>query len=257
VVERALALVLLCAGCSGDVVDILIPLDLAPPADVLPSLCSTAATALCDGFEGSSIDVPPWFPVEHSANVALDGQRAWRGRQSLHVTTHPRSDDPTAPGVRQGELTETSAVPLPDVYLRLWVYLPAPAPAAGWRLAGFLQDPLPVLGPSLIVQPGATLAYSDTYDHVAESAAPLPVERWFCLEWQMHLDAAAGQSHVWVDGQALAELDVSGATQPDPPVGRVSLGSLFFGDPPDSTEPVHELWLDEVIIDSRRVGCEH
>ncbi len=83
----------------------------------------------------------------------------------------------------------------------------------------------------------------------------VPVDRWFCLEWQF--DTAANEMRLWLDGaerRALWRLRDAAAGWPAPRVERIELGFQIFGS--DAGAADFSLWLDEVAIDTRRVGCD-
>src|SRR5688572_28150102 len=139
---RALLLMLALAGCDPETRDLLTEIDTrvtvdAGGADLQSSLCSIAGVMLCDGFEGDLINYPPWIVVEHAAQVSIDRARAYRGLHALRVHTNEMPD--TVVARRHGEITERIAVPGSLVAMRFFLYVPSPAPTAGWRLSGMLQ----------------------------------------------------------------------------------------------------------------------
>jgi hypothetical protein len=219
------------------------------PDGALGSLCSVAHAALCDGFESPNIQLPPWNPIVLGAEVTIDGNRAFRGLQSLRVHTDAMGDASNG-YVRQGEVTETVAVPQPDLYARVFVYVPSPMPIGRFRLLGALQANGPNDGPQLACSDGK-LAY-DTTAGVAPSTTALPLDRWFCLEWQVSV-ASSGELHVWLDDVEVSGLHTVGNTPPSPGIARFSMGAFYYGSMPP--QPAYDFWFDEVVLDSARIGC--
>jgi len=257
----AAAVALLCAaaGCGDNGVDVLTPIstlvqsDLAG-LDLMPSACTTANVALCEGFEADVL-AQPWDAVEGMASVALDSGRAFRGLHSLRV--HTNGQDGGVAAVLQGEVTEAAVLPNP-LYVRFYVYVPSPLPSAGWRLAGALQQDYPNEGPALYVDGGAlTFVGPAPALTPTQSATPLPADRWVCVEWLATLDQA-GETQTFVDGSELGDLHLLGNMLPPgtdtDPLHRLSLGSAFFGD--TAQQAAYDIWIDEIIVDSRRVGCD-
>jgi hypothetical protein len=77
--------------------------------------------------------------------------------------------------------------------------------------------------------------------------------RWSCVEW--HFDGINNQMHFWMDGQAIESMTVidpqCGGPWQAPAFERVDLG---WGSAPAGVA-VAEMWIDDVGIDSQRIGC--
>jgi len=59
---------------------------------------------------------------------------------------------------------------------------------------------------------------------------------------------------VWLDGEELGDAGVSGNIVPGGAgIGRTSFGAGFFG--AEAPQPAFDFWVDEIIVDARRVGC--
>ena len=250
-------LLLVSFGCSIRPEDVLRSRDLGgnqPPTFDLrgvdgpqASLCSIANVALCDGFEAAMLQSPPWYEVKLAAQTFVDNTRPFRGTQSFHVRAVALAD---AQARRQGEITETLVVPQPEFYFRTFVFIASPVPMAAFRIAGLLQQDGPNEGPSLFVNTGK-LTLTTLTDTVA-SATTLGGDRWACIEWHV-TSSDAGTMQLWLDDNELVDLRFSGNTQTAPPSGRVSLGYAMFGQ--SDPLPAQDIWFDEVIIDTKRIGC--
>ena len=224
--------------------------ELAADADTPnPSLCTIAGLALCDGFEQPQVQSPPWFFVNIAASVTIDTQRFYRGTRSLHVRTEVEPD-PVQP-TRQGELTQTDAVPLDTLYGRVFMYVASPLPTWSFRILGLLQPNSPNLGPMLFVDGGKLEVYPQSSTSLT-SQTDLPLDRWFCLELKV-VNAVAGEVQIWLDGVEVTDLHYNGDTTMNPPVGRFSIGTALFGD--SAVRPAFDVWFDELGLDDQRIGC--
>jgi hypothetical protein len=88
---------------------------------------------------------------------------------------------------------------------------------------------------------------------------PLPTNRWLCVE--LTVDRAAGTMQTWVDGVALAGLQLDATPTPDvdeqwlrkadwrPALTDFALGWESYGG------QALTLWFDDVALDAVRVGC--
>jgi hypothetical protein len=263
--QRALLLALLAplAACTISPQDVLFSRDLSQPDlkpsvfdlsgtdGPLPSLCSIANVALCDGFEATDLQGPPWWRVERQAEVLVDGTRPYRGAHSLHI--HVESAAGTI-NERQGEATETLVVPQPDFYFRAFLYYPSPVPNASFRAFGLLQENAPNLGPSLYIRGGKLSLFTQVSTPSVEidSTTALPLDRWACLEWHVNV-GSSGTMEFWIDEQEVVDLRYAGSTITMPTENRITIGFAMFGQP--NPMAPQDLWWDEVILDSHRVGC--
>ncbi len=261
--KHLLALLLALAACSARTEPVLTLADddeLAGDVDELtdelpadadtpnPSLCTIAGLALCDGFEQPQVQSPPWFFVNIAAAVTIDTERFYRGTRSLHVRTDAEPD-PTRP-TRQGEVTQTDAVPLDTLYGRVFMYAASPLPMWSFRIWGLLQVDAPNLGPMLFVDNGKIQVYPPLAE--LSSQTDLPLDRWFCLEFKV-VNAVAGEMQVWLDEVELTDLHYNGDTTMNPGVGRFSIGTALFGD--TAQRPPFDVWFDELGLDDQRIGC--
>jgi hypothetical protein len=96
---------------------------------------------------------------------------------------------------------------------------------------------------------------SDCWQH---SQTTIPQNRWACVEWQ--LDGPNDTMRFWLDGQALSDLTVvqkgAGCIAHDtmdswwaPAFSAIRLGWEHYQQGPG------ELWIDDVVLDTSRVGC--
>jgi hypothetical protein len=207
---------------------------------------------VCIDFE-SGLPTNAWqINATDNSRVELDTTRAHAGHTSLHA----HLDAPTDPTVTlwQAQLVSLKPTPpTPDLYIRAWVFVPAPAPQADVRLiseAEPVQGVLPNVG---LVDHRGLLGVADqvtdpTVSRVKVSDTVLPTDSWHCLV--LHVTTSE-PSHIdgFLDGVAPAKLVNGAPTQLSPPLSRVSLG---LRSPPLGP---FDAWYDDVVIDSKQPGC--
>jgi hypothetical protein len=142
-----------------------------------------------------------------------------------------------------------------ELWVRAWMYIPA-APVANnlMRLMAVEQTVLPYDGMGVFL--GADKLQQESYEggHVATSAGSAPMlNRWLCFEWKVTLSATSGALELSVDGLSQVP-PVMGQTQPTPPVGQVAIGAYLFQQP--QLQPAFDLYVDDVIIDDKPIGCD-
>src|SRR5882672_2071408 len=98
-------------------------------------------------------------------------------------------------------------------------------------------------------------AKSDCWHH---SKTTIPLNKWACVEWQF--DGPTNTLRFWLDGQAITDLTVVGKgdgciahdTMDNwyaPTFSALRLGWEHYQLGPG------ELWIDDVVVDGKRVGC--
>lgn len=218
---------------------------------------------LCEGFEGPSTLARWGVTVLHGA-VDVDPMRARSGRHSLHVRISDALDDPnTAPMTTPPSQAEIAyEMPgLPATYVRSYVYLPGsdldfPATAAEDVRFAAVQANLPEDYPNVSLWlngPNLEVTFPDY--STLDSPTKLPADRWVCLEWLVTSNEA-GQVSAWVDDVPATDFPYTGDTSiilaaPDQ---FVELGVSIFGDHPRFAS--YEMWFDDVLVDSKRIGCQ-
>jgi hypothetical protein len=218
-----------------------------------PSLCGNAGLLFCDGFENGSI---AWGPVESGGTIAVDDSRAFRGRHSAHAQIGAVSgnDQPTVRAAFQ----HTFLVPLPSpLFVRMFVYLPAPVPPSVGAFLDVVQGLAPFSGVQLNFRPptgylGGT-AYNGPNDDWSSQGDVLPTDSWQCVEMELEGTSDKVVSHVFLGGNELPEMkrSIDGNV---PPLNILAVGLSFFQ---ANAQPQTDLWIDEVAADKNRIGCTH
>jgi hypothetical protein len=209
--------------------------------------------AIADGFEGTALDSARWTVLGAEGHQAplpttaqLDGTRAHRGKQSLHIhdgliETHP-------PGTA--------------FYGRAWVWFDADPGTGHW---------MSWIGVGPGSAQGTEVRYGGHYDILeanyfgnddevisdpqgycsptCSNGVAMPVGRWSCVEFYFGKD----ELRFWLDGNEVPTLHVtSWRNQPapwSPAYDRVRLGFHDF------QGQAVDVWYDDVALDPQRIGC--
>jgi hypothetical protein len=86
------------------------------------------------------------------------------------------------------------------------------------------------------------------------SGGEIPVSKWFCLEWEFN--DAPDQIAVWVDGDAMqgdAFRNIN--NQASNLIGKMTAIGLGFRTWHPMGAPDVDLYIDDVVLDTKRVGC--
>jgi hypothetical protein len=226
----------------------------------MPALCAPGGAAIfCEGFENGSLDAA-WNPVScdpvtypggnphATGSQQRDTTRASSGLASWHAHVDFGSDPP-AGGSCQAELRRSVTLPMPDAYLRAFVYVPAGNVPFEFNMLtdthGFYAVGLDYpLGP----------LHAGGYDSQGSpvngsSMIPFPTDRWVCVEWQLHQGSSPSVT-VWQEN--IAVIDKAPVTV----AAGAHLDGLFFGIyVGNSQNSKVDLWLDDVALSATRIGC--
>ena len=212
------------------------------------SRCATAGTQLCESFE-NDLDATLWAKTQiGDATVTVDTMHAARGTKALHVKT------PAGNG--HAFITEKMTFPAVGntLYARMFVWFEDDITTAGhFSLAEGAGT-----GTGALVRFGGQFKEfgvgsdggmsGDWTDH---DTVMVPSQKWICVEFQF--DGAANAFHVWNDDAHRTALD-SGANRHASFV-MPQFKSLWFGWwMYNATEP-QDLWIDEIAVDSKPIGC--
>ncbi len=231
------------------------------------SRCATAGVQLCEDFESGSIDAATW--TVSGTTPVVDGLQHARGSHALHITQS---------GNGLSYIKETKTFPEPhDTYFgRAFFYfksLPTPPGMtyAHWtilaasgtgvpgeiRVSGQLQNGSNLFGVGTDNRTdGGTGDWTNSDEDPAGSPSPVPLGQWICIEW-MH-EGDTNETAFWWDDVSHPSLSTTSSVHGGNPVPFLlpEFTSLWIGwqEYQTSTEPF-ELWVDEIAIDSARIGC--
>jgi hypothetical protein len=218
-------------------------LDLAMPV----SIDMGNVPIFTEGFE-NGITGANWTALQTGGSISTSPNVVHRGFYSLHAQANALA----AGGTLQTELVETVAVPLPDLYVRVFAYVPAGFDAA--RVAVLTVDQTASshkgIGLDLVQGSFSTVNSVPASAVVTTVTTPtMPTNQWVCLEWHLHI-AASGYGELYVNGAAVSALAVSQALLPSPTVAEIGLGFV-------STTPAaaREAYFDDFAVDKYSIGC--
>jgi hypothetical protein len=224
--------------------------------------------ALCEDFESGSLDTDRW---DQRGTVDIDDTQAARGTHSAHFHTEDN-------GIAY--ITQTEAFPAPNntYYARIFVRfdsMPTAPDWAHWTVAGAQDATITDSAPEIRIggqyHPtedmnlfGVGTDHGDTGDWTTldddNGPQEVPVQEWVCLEWMF--DGANNQTKFWWDGvehPSLATSETVNGGSGDPFI-LPNFGSSWFGwwlYQEGTTPPEFDVWIDEIVVDYARIGCEN
>ncbi len=247
------------------------PADAREPADAAAADRRACATlALCDDFEGAAAGGPPdparWTvgapDTTGTGTLAVDDAQQHSGARSVKVT---------GKGGYSNHIFFTNSAVIatlsPVVWARFYVRL---SDALGDGHVTFLAMKDAQDGGKHVRMGGQSkiLMWNRESDDATLPAlspagialsAPLPTNQWLCIE--LMVDGGAGALQTWVDGVALAGLQVDATPTPDvdeqwlrDAAWRPALTDFALGWESYAGQAM-TLWFDDVALDAARIGC--
>ncbi len=213
-----------------------------------PSRCATAGVAFCESFE-NGLDSTLWRTTSSGDGTAfVDDLHAARGTKALHVHT--------ASGNGRAYVTETKSFPATSniLYGRMFVWLQDGITTSGH----FTIAEGAGTGTPAVIRFGGQFkefgvgsdrgASGDWTDH---DTKPVPSQTWMCLEFEMKGDT--NEFHVWWDDAERTALhrgaaQHGGFTMP-------AFNSLWFGWWMYNAVEPKDMWIDEIAVDFKPIGC--
>lgn len=210
-------------------------------------LCSTFTGLACEGFEGATVG-SAWQIYVPNASYARDSTRAARGDASGHFQLMASP----ALGSTYGELGNLTGPTTGTIATRAFFFFPTLPPYSGSRLIAVRQTTGSFLHISLNFDQSKLSLHSSITNSYRQSAVDLPTGRWVCFELVVTY-GQAGTVRSYLDGQELSSLRLDETTLATPPASALFLG-LAIEDPGTPT-PAYDYWIDEVALDTTRIGC--
>ena len=231
--------------------------------------CGTAASLVCDGFEGMTAGAAPtgtghWSVVypdcQGTGTAVVDTSVVHSGTGSLRVNGAAGYCNHVF--VQAEHRLDTGG----PIYVRAWIRHSTPQPTSHTTMIAMtdLNDSskdLRIGGQNGALQwnrssDDATLPEQSPVGVAAST--PLPTTGWQCLEYK--IDGTAGTAQTWLNGVAVAGLTADGTATADidrqwyakswhPLVSTLKLGWESYGEGSDS------IWYDDIAAGSTRIGC--
>jgi hypothetical protein len=212
------------------------------------SRCASSGALLCESFE-NGLDATVWTQLIGGTGTAtVDDVHAFRGTKALHIAVVGATGHKAA-------ISETKTFPIANniLYARMFIWFDTFTTGAHFTMA---EAPQTAAG-AWIRFGGQGGKYGVGTDHGAsgdwlqQDTTPVPTKQWTCIEFELKSDT--NEFHVWQDDVERTALNV-GAKQHNgfvmPP-----FTSLWFGWQTYSNQAPGELWIDEIAIDSKPIGC--
>jgi hypothetical protein len=213
-----------------------------------PSRCSTAGVALCESFE-NGLDSTLWMTSKTSANsVAVDSVHAARGTKALHLTT--------AADMGFAYIQETRSFPATNnlLYGRMFVWFEDDITTDGhFTLAEGAGT-----GTAAVIRFGGQFKefgvgtdHGESGDWTDHDTVTIPSKTWICAEFEFKGDT--NEFRVWQDDVARTAL----SSGPSKHSGFImpQFNKLWFGWWMYNMSEVQELWIDEIAVDYKPIGC--
>jgi hypothetical protein len=215
-------------------------------------MCGSAGVLFCDGFEGSLSS--GWVvTTSPSGTLTPDATQVFRGADSLKVHV----DGVTSSTYVNVELRKDTA-PLPQnpIYVRLFIYVPSSTPAMPFWILNYQQETDMYGGSAVQIESNRDLTVG-TYRLLTSpqttSNYAMPTDTWVCLEYQL-------QTRTDTTSTSFLTLVGGGGTISPGPVQITSgepLMQLYVGFEAQmpANQGAFDLWIDEVYVDNKPIGC--
>ncbi len=225
------------------------PASMPTQAPVLPAQTCVAPAVVCEDFEEGAIHTAVWGIKAPNATLEVVQDRVAHGKFAMHTHT-------LASAGSYAELT-TDKFLGPNLYGRMYMYFAVnPRNVHGFMFEGLGN-----------IQGGAawmSLSESSRYfyinyfkDNPAKEYSspslgrlPVPVGKWFCLEWNLRPLEGVNNS-VWIDGVQFAKDDTIMFKMPG--FTEIRVGWTHFAH--DDPDPFTDIWYDDIAFGPERIGC--
>jgi hypothetical protein len=212
---------------------------------------------LCEDFEHGLAaywmpDLSPTMPT--TSSVTVETTMPAHGTHSLHAVAAAADVNANGPPIAMLRINQ-GTLPMP-FYVRFFVYAKSGGmlelqPSDSAVVTLYEQDAFMDLvevratGPAMAKK----LALANTGDNtLAASMMAFPLDAWHCLEWAI----SATSMSLWVDGTPLADLTVMSTLKPiiGQEFGWATDALMSF-----TSTVGQEVWIDEIIMSTQRIGC--
>lgn len=217
--------------------------------------CGDPEIWICDGFESGTIDAAVWSEsTTKGGTVVVDTEHAGRGTYALHA--HTGGDGATA------FIKADKIFPAPQnsFYGRALVWIQR-APTANFNIVSS-RGPGATYNLGGVMKPWGDPDGKHTFrfqyhplDAPSISKTEYALKKWQCWEWYYQGgDPSALQ--FWVDGKELQDMAVDGGTA-EGPWTAPQFDSVHIGFGHGHPEPGsdYDVWVDEVALGGKRIGC--
>jgi hypothetical protein len=215
-----------------------------------PTRCDTSL-ALCESFE-NGLDTNLWKTSKSGdATIAVDEVHAARGSKALHVKTAAGG------GSNFAYITETKTFPATNntLYGRMFVWFEdalttdghySLAEGAGSNNSAKIRFGGQYKAFGVGTDGGNSGDWTDS-----ERTKPVTTQSWLCLEFEF--DGPASTFHVWWDD--LERTALASGPSKHASFAMPTFNSLWFGYWMYNLAEPQEIWIDEIAVDYKPIGC--
>jgi hypothetical protein len=213
-----------------------------------PSRCATAEVAFCEDFE-NGLNAAVWTTTRNGdATIAVDGVHAARGTNALHVRT--------AAGNGFAYIKENRSFPATNniLYGRMFVWFDddittdghfSLAEGAGTGTSGVSRFGGQNKEFGVGTDGGASGDWTDRDNKL------IPSKTWICAEFELKGDTH--EFHVWWDDVERTALRSGPSRHAN--FTMPQFNSLWFGWWMYNMVEPQDLWIDEIAVDFKPIGC--
>lgn len=232
------------------------------------SLCVPGRYLLCEGFEGTAVGNTPPSGWTRAGNAAVAADQAARGAHALKVNAADNGERRFIFAAAEsfgaghwGRIFYKVQTPVPDAFVHsTLVVLQGNGPSIGnaeFRVVDTVKNQGTNATHQFLynVQPsGAEFGKGSSYDWRFDGM-------WHCAEW--HVDGATQTYQFFFDGTEVQQITIqNGADNYGSGSNRTHLPTVFTDmkvgwNNYQSAPPGFVAWIDEVAVDTARIGCDN
>ncbi len=210
-------------------------------------------SAFCESFETAQNGTPNPAVWSRTGKPTVETALAFSGTKALHV--------PAFSGAAR-HMINTTKMPAElakTLYGRMFLWLakaPTDFPTGGntfhWTMVHTGTGSSDIYLGGVMLPKGVEQLYLNSSPYAVESQAKgmtsVPHMVWHCLEW--FFDVGPGEARIWMDDVEITSMAVKGAKSM-PTMSSASFGWNEFHTPATPWE----VWIDDIAMDSKRIGC--
>ena len=230
-----------------------------------PSRCAQLGALLCEDFEAGNVgDKPNAQLWASSGTVAIDSTHAARGQKALHLQTSSNG---------WATISETKTFPVANNHFfgRMFFWasgIPTNPSGSHWTVVEGSGT-----GNGSLIREGGQFDKWGTGSDQGPTGdwtnidkdpnnAPVPptLNHWMCIEWEY--DGAKNETRFWWDGVEHPSLHETASMHGGnavpyvmPQFTQLKLGWMLYQVPMAPGPTTFDFWLDEIAIDTARIGC--
>jgi hypothetical protein len=219
---------------------------MAHGADLAPTMsgCDPTKVILCEGFE---TDLSRWASILNMGTVTIDTTHVYSGKSALKAHT-----DAVASGGANAAIASSAGLPASDYFVRAWIYVPSGFDNTPVTLSDVAQNGPTYHAVNLQLEQNGLSTYNSLVGSVYHGVAgTVARDTWTCVEWEARF-GSSGAVNVWLDDSALTAISLPDDLSGSPAPSQLQLGIASEA----SGTAARDLWLDDVVVNSSRIGCQ-